>query len=111
MIARHQPLLSSTPAVGSTYLRNSSSATPSLSRSPYQRFTHLNLYANQSKKEPAYNFGTQKDFKATKVNTDIIGLISNPLEYEEKHTQSTNAYEDNRHIIRYVLFKQSSKFN
>ncbi|XP_037811040.1 nuclear pore complex protein Nup153 isoform X2 [Lucilia sericata] len=94
LITRHQPLLSSTPAVASSYLRNSGS-TASASRSSYQRYTNLNLYGNQSKKEPAFNFGQQKDSKP--FNTDIIDLISNPsYEHDDKLAEASNAYGGSR---------------
>ncbi|KAI8126834.1 Nuclear pore complex protein Nup153 [Lucilia cuprina] len=94
LITRHQPLLSSTPAVGSSYLRNSGSTT-SASRSSYQRYTNLNLYGNQSKKEPAFNFGQQKDSKP--LNTDIIDLISNPsYEHDDKLAEASNTYGGSR---------------
>uniref|UniRef100_A0A1I8NQ47 Nuclear pore complex protein Nup153 n=1 Tax=Stomoxys calcitrans TaxID=35570 RepID=A0A1I8NQ47_STOCA len=84
LIAPRRPLIASTPAVASTYTRNSIGTT-SASRSSYQRYTHLNLYGNQSKKEQAYNFNIQKDTAAPKMNTDIIDLISQPPnEIEER---------------------------
>ncbi|XP_065364745.1 nuclear pore complex protein Nup153 isoform X2 [Calliphora vicina] len=97
LITRHQPLLSSTPAVGSSYLRNSATST-SASRSSYQRSTNLNLYTNQAKKEPAFNFGQQKESKpSTKISTDIIDLISNPsYEHEDKLTEQPNVYGGSR---------------
>lgn len=92
--------MSSTPAIGSAYSRNSSSNTSS-SRSSYQR---LNLYSNQNKKEkePAFNFGQHKETKSsTKVNADIIDLISNPsYENEDKLADSSNAYSGIRTGIR-----------
>lgn len=75
--------------MGSAYLRNpSASATAVAPRSSYQRYTNLNLYAHQSKKEPAYNFGGQQR-ETTTTNTDIIDLISNPPNKaeEDKRTQ------------------------
>lgn len=96
LIAPRRPLVSSTPAISSTYARNSLGSAAG-SRSSYQRFTNLNLYANPSKKEPAYNFGNcqQKDAASPKINTDIIDLISNPLHNEaddNKLAAQTSAY-------------------
>lgn len=100
LITCHQPLLSSTPAVGTAYLRNSATFTSS-SRSSYQRYTHLNLYGNQTKKVPAFNFGQQQETKsATKNNTDIIDLISNPYENEEKLSEPLNAYGSGRTVMK-----------
>lgn len=100
LITCHKPLLSSTPTVGNAYLRNSDTITSS-SRSAYQRYTHLNLYGNQSKKVPAFNFGQQQETKsATKINTDIIDLISNPYENEEKLPEPPNAYGSGRTGIK-----------
>ncbi|KAM7346648.1 nucleoporin 153 isoform 2-T2 [Cochliomyia hominivorax] len=96
IISRHQPLLSSTPAVGSAYSRNSTTST-TLSRSSYQRFTNLNLYGNQIKKDPAFNFGSQKDIKSSsKINADIIDLISNTSYENEERAEPTNVYGGSR---------------
>ncbi|XP_073832788.1 nucleoporin 153 isoform X2 [Musca autumnalis] len=101
LIAPRRPLVSSTPAVtSSSYSRNSIGGgligSSGVSRSSYQRFTHMNLYANQSKKEPAYNFGQheRETGNATpKINTNIIDLVSNPPnEAEDKIISQSNVY-------------------
>ncbi|XP_058978022.1 nuclear pore complex protein Nup153 isoform X2 [Musca domestica] len=103
LIAPRRPLISSTPAVTSgSYSRNSIAGSggatvgSQVSRSSYQRFTHLNLYGNQSKKEPAYDFGQQqqqRDSATPKISTDIIDLVSNPPnEADDKIISQSNVY-------------------
>uniref|UniRef100_A0A1A9WB00 Nuclear pore complex protein Nup153 n=1 Tax=Glossina brevipalpis TaxID=37001 RepID=A0A1A9WB00_9MUSC len=77
LIAHHQSIVASTPAVSSSNCRSSNIG--AASRSPYQRYGHLNLYGHQSRKEPPY------DFMASKPNlkTDIIDLVSNPIDLEK----------------------------
>uniref|UniRef100_A0A1A9ZB95 Nuclear pore complex protein Nup153 n=1 Tax=Glossina pallidipes TaxID=7398 RepID=A0A1A9ZB95_GLOPL len=77
LIGHYQSLLASTPAVSSSNSRSSNIGV--VPRSSYQRYGHLNLYGHQSRKEPPYDFSTSKH----NLKTDIIDLISNPIDLEK----------------------------